>query len=380
MKIYEYQAKQFLARYGIKVQPGDVAETPDEAYRIAEQLGTKVVIKAQVHAGGRGKAGGIKLARTPEEAREKAEAILGMKIKDITVSKLLVLSAVDIESESYAGLVMDRRTKKPVFMVSPAGGIDIEQIARKTPEKILKYPVDPFFGLMPSKARELASFLYSDRQQVKRVMPILSGLYRMFIENDCSLAEINPLVVDKEGVFWAVDAKINLDDNGLSRHPEFEKLRDPEIEAPQERVARESNLSYVKLEGNIACCVNGAGLAMTTMDVIKYYGGEPANFLDIGGSSNPKKVVNALRIIKTDPNVEVILFNIFGGITRCDDVAEGLKEAILELNIGTPVVVRLTGTNEQEARKILSSMGIEVHTSMDEAVKCAVALVGKEKR
>ena len=375
MNIHEYQARELLARAGIAVPPGVVATTAAEAKRAMERLGVpKVVIKAQVHAGGRGKAGGVKLAETPEQAERLASQILGMKIKGLTVTKVLVVPATDIASEAYVGVIVDRVTRSPVFMVSPAGGIDIEEVAAKTPEKIFKTTVDARYGLLPHQAMALAFRLYGDVAQVRQAADILQKLYRAFVDAGASLAEINPLVVTPKGEVVALDAKIAVDDNELERKPAIEELRDASAENPLEVLARGANLTYIKLDGNVGCCVNGAGLAMATMDLVKYYGGDPANFLDIGGSSNPEKVVTALKIITADPNVKAILFNIFGGITRCDDVANGIVAATRQFKVDRPLVIRLTGTNEKEALKILEGVGMRALTDMDAAVEQAVKL------
>ena len=378
MNIHEYQAKELLRQAGVPVQPGEVAATPSEAEAIAARFGTAVVIKAQVHAGGRGKAGGVKLAKTPAEARAHAERILGMSIKGLVVSHVLVAQAADIASESYVGIIVDRVSKRPVVMASPAGGMDIEEVAATTPNRIRRVAVDPRYGLQPFEAMQLAFFLYHDVRRARAAARILRQLYDAFIASGASLAEINPLVSTPTGELVAVDAKISIDDNELERHPELAALRDETAEAPSETDARKANLTFIKLEGNVGCVVNGAGLAMATMDLVKYYGGEPANFLDIGGSSNPEKVVNALRIITSDAQVRVILFNIFGGITRTDDVANGIVTAIRQHPLRVPIVIRLTGTNEQEAVRILASAGLSAVTDMDEAVRAAVALVGAE--
>ena len=375
MNIHEYQARELLAKAGIAVPPGLVATTAAEAKRAMERLGVpKVVVKAQVHAGGRGKAGGVKLADSPEQAERFASQILGMKIKGLTVTKVLVVPATDIASEAYVGVIVDRVTHAPVFMVSPAGGIDIEEVAAKTPEKIFKQTVDARYGLLPHQAMALAFRLYGDVAQVRQAADVLQKLYRAFVDAGASLAEINPLVVTPKGEVVALDAKMNIDDNELERRPAIEALRDAAAENPMEVQAREANLTYIKLDGNVGCCVNGAGLAMATMDLVKYYGGEPANFLDIGGSSNPEKVVTALKIITADANVKAILFNIFGGITRCDDVANGIVAATKQFKVDRPLVIRLTGTNEKEAVKILEGVGMRALTDMDAAVEQAVKL------
>jgi succinyl-CoA synthetase beta subunit len=374
VNIHEYQAKEILRAEGVPIPPGEVATTPDEVEAIAKRIGGTVVVKAQVHTGGRGKAGGVKLAKTPEEARQVADKILGMKINGLTVYRVLVTSAADIASEAYVGIILDRATKKPVFMVSPAGGIDIEEVAAKTPEKILKLPIDTRYGLQPYQASELGFFLFDDVKKVRAAAKIMQQLYTAFMKSDASLAEINPLVVTPAGEVLALDAKISIDDNALDRHADLAALRDETAEAPSEVDARNANLTFIKLDGDVGCVVNGAGLAMATMDLVKYYGGEPANFLDIGGSSNPEKVVNALRIITADPSVKVILFNIFGGITRTDDVANGIVTATKSNPLTIPIVIRLTGTNEEIAMKILHENGFSASSDMDEAVEKAVAL------
>jgi len=374
VNIHEYQAKDILRAEGVPIPPGEVATTPEEAEAIAKKLGGMVVVKAQVHAGGRGKAGGVKLAKTPAEAREVANRILGMQIKGLTVYKVLVTAAADIASEAYVGIILDRASRKPVFMVSPAGGIDIEEVAASTPEKILKLPVDTRYGLQPYQASELGFFLFDDVKKVRAASKIMMALYQAFMRNGASLAEINPLVVTTAGDVIALDAKMVIDDNELDRLPQIEALRDETAEEPSEVDARNSHLTFIKLDGDVGCIVNGAGLAMATMDLVKYYGGEPANFLDIGGSSNPEKVVNALRIVTADPSVKAILFNIFGGITRTDDVANGIVTATKANPLRIPIVIRLTGTNEEIAMKILTENGFSASSDMDEAVKKAVKL------
>ncbi|HEV8305150.1 MAG TPA: ADP-forming succinate--CoA ligase subunit beta, partial [Gemmatimonadales bacterium] len=343
MNLHEYQAREILRRHGIPVPPGDVASTPAEARALAERLGGKVVIKAQVHAGGRGKAGGVKLADGADAAAAAASAILGMTIKGLTVHKVLVAPAADIASESYLGIIVDRASQRPVLMVSPAGGIDIEEVAAKSPEKIHRLAVDPRYGLLPHQALGLGFTLYKDTAQARAAADIMQKLYVAVYAVGASLAEINPLVTTPDGTVQALDAKIVVDDNELDRHPEIAALRDVSAEAPAEVQAREAGLTFIKLDGSVGCCVNGAGLAMATMDLVKFYGGEPANFLDIGGSSNPEKVVNALRIVTADSRVKAILFNIFGGITRTDDVANGIVTALGQLDVRVPIVIRLTG-------------------------------------
>ena len=378
MKIHEYQAKQIFAEGGIPTLAGDMATTSLEAEAIAQRVGKPVMVKAQVHVGGRGKAGGIKYAENAEAAKVLAQNILGMDIKGLTVKKVLVTAAEDIITESYVGIILDRATKQPVIMVSPAGGVDIEEVATKTPEKIFKLYVDPVLGLKSYQARNLAYKLYRDISQVRQATDIIMKLYDVFWKVDASLAEINPLITNPSGEVIALDAKINIDDNGLFRQREVAAMRDPDAEEPSEVQAREADLSYIKLDGNIGCIVNGAGLAMATMDLVKRYGGEPANFLDIGGSSSPQKVVTAMNIILSDSNVEAILINIFGGITRCDDVANGILTAFRELKPSIPVVVRLTGTNEREAANILKSVNLPYADTLDNVVKKAIELAGME--
>jgi succinyl-CoA synthetase beta subunit len=374
MNIHEYQARDILRRHGVPVPGGGVAATPEEAERIAAELGRPVVVKAQVHAGGRGKAGGVKLAANAAEARAHATRILGMQIKGLTVAQVLVAPAEDIASEAYVGLIVDRASKSAVFMVSREGGIDIEEVAARNPDAIRRLTVDPRYGLQPFQAYALATALYDELRQQRAAAKILQQLYQAFIATGASLAEINPLVTTPAGEVKALDAKFNIDDNELFRRPDVEALRDTSAEPEAETAAREAGLTFIKLDGDIGNVVNGAGLAMATMDLIKFYGGEPANFLDIGGSSNPEKVVNALRIITSDPQVKVICFNIFGGITRCDDVANGIVEATRRISIDVPLVIRLTGTNEQEALRILNDAGYTATTSMDEVVQNAVEL------
>ncbi|HEX9279821.1 MAG TPA: ADP-forming succinate--CoA ligase subunit beta [Gemmatimonadales bacterium] len=381
MNLHEYQARDILKRFGVPMPEAEVAASPDEVRAIAARLGGgKVVVKAQVHAGGRGKAGGVKLADGADAAQAAASAILGMTIKGLTVHKVLVAPAAEIASESYVGIVVDRVSQRPVLMVSAAGGIDIEEVAAKTPEKIHRLAIDPRYGLLPHQALGLAFKLYRDLAQARAAADIMQQLATAVYAVGASLAEINPLVTTPAGAVVALDAKIVVDDNELDRRPEIAALRDASAEAPSEVQAREAGLTFIKLEGNVGCCVNGAGLAMATMDLVKYYGGEPANFLDIGGSSNPQKVMSALRIITADPNVKAILFNIFGGITRGDDVANGIVEATRQVPLRVPIVIRLTGTNEKEAVQILTKAGYSALTDMDEAVQQAVALVrGKGK-
>ncbi|MBM4193287.1 MAG: ADP-forming succinate--CoA ligase subunit beta [Gemmatimonadetes bacterium] len=376
MNLHEYQAKDILRAHGVTTPPGEVVTEPAAAYEAARRFGGPVMVKAQVHAGGRGKAGGVKFCKTADEAREKATAILGMQIKGLTVKKVLVAPAADIASEAYVGIIVDRARKAPVFMVSAAGGIDIEEVAAKTPDKIRYHAVDVRYGLRTFEAMELGFFLYSDVKLARAAAKVMQQLYAAFMATGCSLAEINPLVVTPGGEVVALDGKMVVDDNELDRLPAIEALRDTDSENPAEVDARNHNLTFIKLDGNVGCVVNGAGLAMATMDLVKYYGGEPANFLDIGGSSNPEKVVNALRLITADPNVKAILFNIFGGITRTDDVANGIVTAIKANPLKVPLVIRLTGTNEEIAMKILADSGLAASSDMDTAVQQAVKFAG----
>lgn len=376
MKLLEYASKGVFASFGFPVQKGVLAHTLEEVEQALNNLSFPVVIKAQVPVGGRGKAGGIQLASSREEALEKARTILGMDIKGIPVRKVLVTEAVDIQKEYYVGVVLDRRNQTYTLMVSPEGGVDIEEVARTHPEAILRHPVDVLMGLPDYKAREIAFWLFGDWGLVKQGAPILKKLVDATLTTDAQLMEINPLVQTPDGKLVAVDAKILIDDNALFRHPDLEKLRDKDYENPEELEAKEEDLSFVKLDGSIGCVVNGAGLAMATMDVIKHFGGEPANFLDIGGSSRPEKVIKALDIILRDPNVKVIYFNIFGGITRTDDVAKGLIEVFKTREVPVPVVIRLTGTNEDIAHKLLKESGLPliVAASMAEGAQKAVAI------
>ena len=376
MNLHEYQAKELFRAAGMAVNPGEVARDPGAVRALAEGYGGPAVVKAQVHSGGRGKAGGVKLARTPAEAEDHARAILGMTINGLVVHEVLVSPIEDIASEAYVGVLVDREGQCPVFMVSAEGGVDIEEVAETNPDAILRLRVDPRYGLLPHQAYGLAASLYGDAALARQGARVIARLYDVFVANGASMAEINPLISTTEGQVKAIDAKVSIDDNELFRRPSVAALRDPASESPADARAREAGLSFVKLDGNVGCCVNGAGLAMATMDLVKYYGGEPANFLDIGGSSNPDKVVAALEIITSDPEVKVILFNIFGGITRCDDVANGIVEAVRRIDIEVPLVIRLTGTNEELARQILAESGLAAVASMDEVVQQAVRLAG----
>ena len=373
MNLHEYQAKELFGRAGIPIAPGIVCTTPAEARAAAEKIGGTVVVKAQVHSGGRGKAGGVKLAKDPAETETQAKAILALTIQGLPVRRVLVTRAVDIRSEAYAAILVDRAIKRPILMSSAAGGVDIEETARTNPDAIRKLPIDPALGLLPYQARAAAAELGFRGAEAQAAAQLLVRLWDVFRDHDASLAEVNPLAVTEEGEVLALDAKVSIDDNALYRHPDLETMRDSSDETPGSILARERGLSYVPLDGDIGCVVNGAGLAMTTMDLVKYYGGEPANFLDIGGSSNPEKVVAALQIITGDSTVKAILFNIFGGITRCDDVARGILAALDRLPIDVPLVIRLTGTNEELAREILAERGLTATTSMDEGVKAVIA-------
>ena len=378
MNIHEYQAKEILRAKGIAVPPGAVAVTPDEAVRIAERYGGTVVVKAQVHSGGRGKAGGVKLASSVDEVREHARRILGMQISGLRVEKVLITPAEDIATEAYVGILVDRSTQAATLMVSSEGGIDIEEVARTHPDAIRKLSVDPRYGLMDHQAFWLANTLYDDPSLIRQAARTIRRLYDAFTSSDASMVEINPLITTVAGEVKAIDAKMSIDDASLFRQPAIAPYRDLSAEPWAETKAREAGLSYVKLDGDVGCCVNGAGLAMATMDLVKHYGGEPANFLDIGGSSNPDKVVSALEIIASDSNVEVILFNIFGGITRCDDVARGIVEATERIDIEPPIVIRLTGTNETRGLEILAEAGFSAFTSMDEVVARAVEMAAAQ--
>ncbi len=376
MKIHEYQAKEIFAAFGIPVPRERVASKPAEAPALARELGMPVVIKAQVLVGGRGKAGGVKKVESPDQVEAVAGSILGMDIKGLKVNKVLVSECVDIKGEAYVGIIVDRATRAPVLMASSAGGVEIEEVAKTTPEKILKVPIDPAAGLLAFQARNVGMALYGDAKLAREFAGIAQKLYRIFVQKDCSLIEINPLVKLGSGSLLALDAKINFDDNADFRHKEWEEMRDLSAEEPTEVEAKAAGLTYIKLSGNVGCVVNGAGLAMATMDLIKRYGGEPANFLDVGGSSSPEKMVTAMRIILSDPNVKAILINIFGGITRCDDIATGLLHAQERADIKVPLVARLTGTNAEKARDILKGSAVTPAETMADAVRKAVALAG----
>ena len=375
MKVHEYQAKGFFEQYGVPVDKHFLCRTPDEAVEAYRQVGGgKAVVKAQVHTGGRGKAGGVKLGASADEIRKNAEAILGMQIKGYTVDRVLVSEAVDIAAEYYVSILVDRKSKCPMMMLSRSGGMDIEQVAKETPEKIEKIIIDPTIGMADFKANEAAWKLFDDKVLVKQAAKIFKALYRLFVEKDASLVEINPLVLLKDGTLKAIDAKMTFDNNALFRHPDVKACFEPDEDEKKEQWAKDHGFSYVNLGGKIGCMVNGAGLAMATMDMIKLYGGEPANFLDIGGSSNPEKIVEAMKLLLSDKHVNTILINIFGGITRCDDVAKGLLEALDIIKTDIPIVIRLTGTNEAEGREILKGTHFTVATTMADAGHKAVEI------
>jgi succinyl-CoA synthetase beta subunit len=374
MKIHEYQAKEILARYQIPVTNEMLCYTVDEVQEAVQKLGFPAVVKAQVLTGGRGKAGGVKLVRNVEEAALAAEKILGMDIKGFLVEKVLVAQGVSFVSEIYAGLTIDRNTKSVVFMVSREGGVEIEEVAKDNPEAILKFAIDPDLGLAPFVARKIAFALFDDIKLVRQATDLFQKLYQVFIDTDASLVEINPLVITSDGELLALDGKMTFDDNALFRQPEILALNEPSEDEKKEIDAKEKGLSYIRLDGSIGCMVNGAGLAMATMDMIKLYGGEPANFLDIGGSSNPQKVIDAMNLILSDKGVKVVMINIFGGITRCDDVAKGLIAALEQIKIQIPIVIRLSGTNSKEGLEILKSANLPIVETMSEAAQKAISL------
>ncbi|MFN2196954.1 MAG: ADP-forming succinate--CoA ligase subunit beta [Anaerolineales bacterium] len=372
MKLHEYQSKQIFAKYGIPIPRGRVAATATQAKEIAEELGGRVVVKSQVLVGGRGKAGGIRLANNPDEAEELATKILGMELKGLPVRKVLVDEAADIQNEIYLGVTNDRAARKPVIMASSAGGVDIEEVARDTPEKIVRVHIDPLLGIRDYQTRDLAAGIDLPRDYWRDFGKICRGLWQTYLETDATLAEINPLVVTGEKRLLAVDGKMMLDDNALFRHAELSEMRDLDAEADAEIEARKFGLTYIKLDGSIGCMVNGAGLAMATMDIVKYFGGEPANFLDIGGGASADKVSAALRLILADKNVKAVLFNIFGGITRGDEVAHGILAALEEVQTDIPMVIRLVGTNAEEGRQLLADADMITATTLAEAAQKAV--------
>ncbi len=374
MKLHEYQAKDIFEQYGIPVTRGRMVTNAQEARQVAQEMGTAVVVKAQVHVGGRGKAGGVKVAQTPDETFTIAQDILGLTIKGLPVKKILVAQAEQIEREIYIGITLDISARKIVFLASSAGGVDIEEVAQTTPEKIIKIYIDPLLGFMAYQKRQLAYALFTQKEQIAQAQDIFGKLYRVFRGLDCSLAEINPLIITSHGQLLALDSKLVLDDNGLIKHPELEELRDMDAEEEDEIEAKNNGLTFIKLDGEIGCVVNGAGLAMATMDIIKLFGGEPANFLDVGGSSNPNKIVKAFQIILKNKKIKAVFINIFGGITRCDDIANGLLEARKQMDIPVPIVIRLAGTNEEKAREILSAAQFSAFSNMAEAVESVVRL------
>jgi succinyl-CoA synthetase beta subunit len=373
MKLHEYQSKRLFSEFGVPIPKGKVASTPSEAKAIAKELGGRVVVKSQVLVGGRGKAGGIKLANSPKDVEKIASRILDMEIKGLPVRKVLIDEAVDISTEMYLGITNDRTTRQPVFMASAVGGVDIEVVAVKTPEKIIKVNIDPLLGLQNFQILNLAIGIELPREIWPGFIQISKGLWQAYKNYDATLAEINPLVITGGGNLMAIDGKMEIDDNALFRHPKLEDERDLDGEETSELEAKKYNIIYIKLEGEIGCMVNGAGLAMATMDIIKHFGGEPANFLDIGGGANEEKVAAALQIILKDPNVKVVLFNIFGGITRCDLVAKGILEALKEVKTDIPMVVRLIGTNAEEGQALLADAKLATAKTLVEAAQKAVA-------
>jgi succinyl-CoA synthetase beta subunit len=386
MKIHEYQAKAILARHGVPVPRGETLSNASDAAAIARRLGTKVVVvKAQIHAGGRGKGGGVKLARSPEDAEKLAKAMIGMTLvthqtgpEGRHVSRVLIEEGLQMQRELYLSIVLDRASGKPVIMASAAGGMDIEEVAASTPEKIAKVYIEPGVGIVPFEARQLGFAIGLDGAQVNKFVKVVTALYDSYLATDASLLEINPLVVTAGGDLLALDAKMNFDDNALYRHPDIKDLRDLGEEDPLEIEASKFNLNYIHLDGNIGCMVNGAGLAMATMDLIKLAGGEPANFLDVGGGANAEQIRNAFKILMSDTKVQAVLINIFGGILRCDVLAQGVIAAVKELGVPVPIVIRMEGTNVEEGKRLLeeSQMNFTTADSMDEASKKVVELAG----
>jgi succinyl-CoA synthetase beta subunit len=372
MKLQEYQSKVLFTMYNIPIPNGRVAETAKEVRQICSDLGEKVVIKAQVLVGGRGKAGGVRIAKTSDEAEEFANQILGMQIKELPVRKVLVEQAVSIEKEIYLCITNDRNSQKPVLMASSSGGMDIEEVSRVSPEKIIKRVIDPLLGLKDYQLRDLAISIDLDRSHWREFGEIVSNLWRVYVECDATLVEVNPLVITSEGPLFALDAKIILDDNSLFRHPNLADLRDKDAESGAELDGRKIDVSFIRLNGNIGCLVNGAGLAMATMDIIKNMGGEPANFLDIGGGATAEKVADSLCLILSDKSVKSILINVFGGITRCDEVAKGVLAACEKIQVNLPIIVRLVGTNDEEGLRILSGSKLIPAKSLMDAARIAV--------
>ena len=375
MKIHEYEAKDIFVKYGIPINPGYLCHSVEDVISAYDKIDNDlVVVKAQVHTGGRGKAGGVKLAKGTVDVRNHAANILGMDIKGFIVDRVLLAKAEDIESKYYVSFVVDRNTKSTLLMLSKEGGVDIEEVAAKTPEKIHKIAIDPSVGMPDYLARQAAFLLFEDIKQVRQAASIFQKLYKLFVETDASLAEINPLILTPDKEVIAIDAKMTFDDNALYRQEKIKNLFEPTEEEKKEQKAKSKGFSYVHLGGEIGCMVNGAGLAMTTMDMIKLYGGNPANFLDIGGSSNPTKVIEAMRLLLSDKDVKVVLINIFGGITRCDDVANGLLQAFKQIETTIPIVIRLTGTNEVEGRALLKDSKFHIAETMGDATRMAVKL------
>ncbi|MFP4508636.1 MAG: ADP-forming succinate--CoA ligase subunit beta [Spirochaetaceae bacterium] len=374
MNVQEYQGKELFKAYGIPVQDQIVVTNAADAREAAEKLGGFVVVKAQVLVGGRGKAGGVKLAKTPEEAEQKAADILKLTIKGIPVEKVLVVPAADIRKEYYLSLTMDRSSKSLVLILSAEGGVDIEELAVSEPDKIKRIPLSISDGVDEASVMPHLKEVFDSDQLAREAMETVQNLFRLYTEKDCSLLEINPYAIVDDGHLMALDSKVNFDDNALFKHEDIRALKNPEEDSADEARAKDAGLSFVSMDGDIGCMVNGAGLAMATMDIIKLYGGEPANFLDVGGSSNPDKVVTAMQIITGNPKVKSILINIFGGITRCDDIANGLLAAMKQMDVKVPMVVRLVGTNEEEGRKILTDAGFEVASGLSEAVEKVVKI------
>ncbi len=373
MKLHEYQSKNIFAKYGIPIPKGRVAATSQEAKQIAEELGGRVIVKSQVLVGGRGKAGGIRLAKSAEEAEEVATHILAVEIKGLPVRKVLIDEAAQIETEIYLGITNDRAARKPVLMASAAGGVDIEEVARETPEKIIRVNIDPLLGLKDYQSRDIAAGIDLPRDLWRSFGSIASGLWNAYRKSDATLAEINPLVITADNQLLAVDGKMVIDDNALFRHVDIAEMRDLDVEADSEIRARKYGLSFIQLNGDIGCMVNGAGLAMTTMDIIKLFGGEPANFLDIGGGASAERVTAALRIILSDPKVKTVLINVFGGITRGDEVARGILTTLEAVKTKVPIVIRLAGTNAKEGQKILADADLITAETLADAAQKAVA-------
>ena len=383
MKIHEYQAKELLGRHGVAIQKGRIAFSAADVKQIVDELQLQqIVLKAQIHAGGRGKAGGIKMAKGAAEAFSLAEKMFGMKLvtpqtgaEGRIVKRILVTEAADIKKELYAGLILDRAKSELVFMISTEGGVEIEEVAKENPDAIHKFVIDPDLGMTDFLARKIAFKLFTDMNLVKQAVSLFKKLYQIFIDTDASLVEINPLVITDDGRLLALDGKMNFDDNALYRQPDIEVLNEPSEDEKKEIAAKESGLTYIRLDGNIGCMVNGAGLAMATMDIIKHFGGSPANFLDIGGSSSPQKVIDAMTLLMSDKNVKVIMINIFGGITRCDDVAKGIVIALDQMKLDIPIVIRLSGTNAEEGLKIIKEKNLPTVRSLSEAAQEAIRLI-----